>query len=138
MTAFVMLVVGACGEITGLVLDGDWTLRELRAENVIEDDLDDWIVVAFNNSDDTVTFTTGDDWPDALPDFADTYSFEIEGGRSGTITLRDTGDEAIHSTINYELENGTSRMRWVSWELQDGTEIVNNDDGTIRYLLFDR
>jgi hypothetical protein len=133
-----VLVLGGCGAFQSaadqLILDDQWTLSEIKAGSVVTTDLNDYLSVTFDATNDQVTYQTGSAWPSAI-DVDGTFDYVIDGGNN-TILLSESG--TARYTIVYEFDSDLGEMTWTSWTVEgSGAEIVG-ESGALDYIKFDR
>ena len=133
-----VLVLGGCQAFQSaadqLILDDQWTLSEIKAGSVVTTDLNDYLSVTFDATNDQVTYQTGSAWPSAI-DVDGTFDYVIEGGNN-TILLSEGG--TAQYTIVYDFDSDLGEMTWTSWTVEgSGAEIVG-DSGALDYIKFDR
>ncbi|MFW6288354.1 MAG: hypothetical protein ACOC2Q_01080 [Spirochaetota bacterium] len=138
IAAIALLMLAGCGEVTELVLEDTWAIEEIRAGDLITTDLDDYLEVTFDASNDEATLTVGPDWDElSNVEVTGTFDFTVDG-TDKTITLSQSGDPKY--VITYELENQLDRMVWMSWVAvdRDPTVDIVGDSAVIEYIAFNR
>ncbi|MFP4563410.1 MAG: hypothetical protein ACLFRY_08865 [Spirochaetia bacterium] len=135
LTVLILTVLG-CGALTELVLDDAWALNEIKAGDIIADDLDKYLAVQFKADTNVAEFTIGPDWGELSSQNPDgTYTFEVDS-QNNQIDFKKDG--TTEHTVTYEFDSGLNEMEWTEWiDVGADVEIVG-DDATIKYILFER
>lgn len=125
-----------CSLLTELVLDDAWALTQIKAGSIIATDLDDYLAVQFDASNNQATFTVGPDWSNlSSQDPTGTYSFIVDSANQ-QIEFS-SGGELQHVVI-YRFFSTYGEMNWIEWEAVDPDIQIIGDDAVIDYIQFER